>query len=107
MLIVVDSPMTEVAYPTKADTKPLPPEFGRNLDTLAKARQWLTNPHNWHKSDMWILKWDGLLVTINERHAQNLIVNPSDNGLPECVLIEQYRLRQGGKRFEEPTAEEQ
>lgn len=72
--------------PTKKNTLPLPEKFGRNLDTLEKARLWLTNPHNWHGGSLFILKWDGLLCTIMKSKALQLIANPQDTGLPWCVV---------------------
>ena len=75
------------AAPTNVD--PLPETFGRNLDTLEKARLWLTNPNNWHSSRLYILKWDGLLCTISREHGERLINEPWDDGLPWSVVYTQ------------------
>ena len=79
--------------------------FGRNLDTVEKARQWLINPHNWHDSKLFILKWDGLLCTVMEEHGRRLIDNPDDMGLPWAVTFGQKRRRERGIRGE--TLEDQ
>ena len=86
--------------PTRKNTQPLPESFGRNLDTLEKARLWLTNPHNWHTGKLFILRWDGLIPTIMEDHARNLIKNPQDDGLPWCVVFGQGKRRERGVRGE-------
>ena len=86
--------------PTKHDTKPLPDAFGRSLDTLEKARQWLTNPHNWHESRLFILRWDGLLCTVNKEHGQRLVRERWDTGLPWCAVYEQRKRRSRGERGE-------
>jgi len=78
-------------FPTKQNTQPLPEKFGRNLDTLEKARQWLINPHNWHGGSLFILKWDGLLCTVMKEHGIKLIKNPADLGLPWCVVQAQIK----------------
>ncbi len=90
----------EGPIPTKFDTRPLPEAFGRNLDTLEKARLWLTNPHNWHESRLFILKWSGLLCTVNREHGQRLIKEPWDKGLPWCAAYEQRTRRSRGERGE-------
>lgn len=88
----------EGPIPTKHDTKPLPESFGRNLDTLEKARLWLTNPHNWHSSKLFILKWNGLLPTVSEEHGKRLIREHWDSGLPWCVVYGQRNRRTRGER---------
>lgn len=93
--------------PTKQGTEPLPEHFGRNLDTLEKARRWLTNPHNWHDSKLFILKWDGLLCTVMREHAVKLLREPWDDGLPWCVVYEQTRRKrrtERGETMEEPAS---
>ena len=70
-------------------------DFGRNLDTLEKARLWLTNPHNWHDSRLFILKWDGLLCTVNREHGARLIQETWDDGLPWSVVYTQKQIRLG------------
>ncbi len=77
---------------------PLPRDFGLNLNTVAKARQWLTNPHNWKGSETLSIKWDGLVPFVCKRRGLRLAMEPWDNGLPEVVVIEQNRLRRGGRR---------
>jgi hypothetical protein len=90
----------EGPMPTKQSVQPLTEAFGRNLDTLEKARLWLTNPHNWHSSRLFILKWDGLLVTINEDSARRLIREPWDTGLPWCAVYMQKARRSRKERGE-------
>ena len=85
---------------SRSNTQPLPESFGRNLDTLEKARQWLTNPHNWHLGTLAILKWNGLLCTIRQDHGERLLKEPFDGGLPWCVVTEQRARRQRGEKGE-------
>lgn len=92
--------------PKKEEVEKLSEDFGRNLDTIAKARQWLTNPHNWHKSDMYVIKWDGLLTTINRRHAIEMLNSVNDNFLVEVVIREQMRLKRGGKKYDDEIVKE-
>jgi len=86
--------------PTKENINPLPESFGRNLDTLEKARLWLTNPHNWHIGKLFIMKWDGLRCTVNEEHGRMLLANPQDDGLPWCAVYGQKKRRERGVRGE-------
>lgn len=92
--------------PTKNTVAPLPDSFGRNLDTLEKARLWLTNPHNWHSSKLFILKWDGLNVSVTEEIALRLIREPWDNGLP-AVVVSMQKKRRSRKERGESMEEEQ
>lgn len=73
-------------------------EFGLDLNTIPKARRWLTNPQNWFESQTFILKWDGLVPFICRRHGLRLLQEPWDDGLPEVVVREQMRLRSGGHK---------
>lgn len=86
---------------------PLPREFGLDLSTVARARQWLTNPHNWHDGNIFILRWDGLVPTVNRTHGMRLVEEPWDDGLPLVVVMEQRRLRQGGRREDEGQGEDE
>lgn len=103
-LLIID--YTEDPDYKQAETPPpLPDSFGYNLDTVTKARQWLTNPQNWFRSNLFIIKWDGLLPRISEHHGQRLINEPWDNGLPEVVVMEQRNRRKKkdrGEELEEP-----
>jgi hypothetical protein len=109
----LDGDIPTETFPTKQNTKPLPESFGRNLDTLEKARLWLINPHNWHSGTLFILKWDGLLCTVMKEHGEKLIKNPEDMGLPWCVVTTQKQRRHKGERGESmeevlsPSGEEQ
>lgn len=84
---------------------PLPIEFGRNLDTVEKARKWLTNPHTWRDSNTYIIYWDGIVPHISSHHGRRLLEETWDNGLPEVVVREQRRIRSGGKQETEIKAE--
>lgn len=78
--------------------------YGKNLDTVAKARAWLMDRRNWFKGQMWIIRWDGLTPTITEKHGQELLDNPDDDGLPEVVIRHQQDVRSGAKEdTEEPS----
>ena len=77
------------------DIEPLPEEFGRNLDTLERARQWLSNPHNWHTSKLYILRWNGLLCTVQDERAKRMIAEPWDDGLPWAAVYGQREIRSG------------
>jgi len=87
-------------HPTKQNTLPLPESFGRNLDTLEKARLWLINPHNWHGGSLFILKWNGLLCTVMKEHGERLLREPEDMGLPWCAVYGQKERRKKGDRGE-------
>jgi len=85
------------------DSKPasqekLPEEFGKNLGTIARARQWLTSPHNWFEGQVYIVKWNGLIPTVCSAHGRRLLEEPWDNDLPGVVVREQNRLKAGGKQ---------
>ena len=75
-------------------------EFGLDLNTIPKARRWLTNPQNWFESQTFILRWDGLVPYICRRHGLRLLQEPWDDGIPEVVVREQMRLRSGGRKDE-------
>ena len=92
-LEVIDETTQEKKKEAEENTKPLPEEFGRNLDTLEKARLWLTNPNNWHESRLYILKWDGLRCTVSRDHGERLRREPWDDGLPWAAMHGQKRRR--------------
>lgn len=71
---------------TNTNVKPLSTEFGRNLDSITKARQWATNPNNWHNSNLFVIKWDGLLCTVSREHGLRLQVETWDDGIPWCIM---------------------
>lgn len=103
-LLIIDCTQ-DPKYRTTEPPPPLPDSFGYNLDTVAKARQWLTHPQNWFRSELFILRWDGLLPRISERHGRRLINEPWDNGLPEVVVWEQRQRRKkkdSGEEIDEP-----
>lgn len=85
----VNNPQNIVPEPTEE----LPDSFGYGLDTVEKARRWITNPKNWFKSELFILRWDGLLPRVCERHGKRLLNEPWDNGLAELVVMEQANRR--------------
>lgn len=107
LIVDMDDGAPAKFFPTKENTPPLSEEFGRNLDTIAKARQWLTNPHNWLDQDSFVVKWDGLIVKIAKRHGMRLFDEPHDLGLPEVIVREQIRLRKGGRREDEMNEREE
>lgn len=93
-LIIIDETQNpDKKSPAKAE--PLSEDFGRNLDTIEKARTWLVNPHNWHESRLFVLKWNGLLCTVMREHGERLIREPEDNGLPWAVMYGQRQIREG------------
>lgn len=71
-----------------------------DLDTIAGARAWLTDPRNWHESLLFILKWDGLVPTVMRRHGERLLREPWDDDLPWCVVYERNRRRKKRDRGE-------
>ena len=76
---------------------PPPPELGRNLKTIEDARIWLTHPGNWHRSEIYIVKWNGSYPTLNWRNGQYIIDRPDDTGLLEVVIWQQRQLKHGRK----------
>jgi hypothetical protein len=82
---------------------------GYNLDTIEKARAWLTHPSNWLTSKLFILKWDGLIPKVSKEHGERLIAETWDDGLPWCVVIGQRDRRakkDRGESIDESKAEE-
>lgn len=72
-------------------TEKLSEQFGRELTTVERARRWLTNPANWFDSEMYILKWDGIVPTVCKRHGMRLVEETWDNDLPMLVVREQLK----------------
>jgi len=70
-------------------------EYGRNLDTIDRARAWLTDQRNWFSGQMFIVKWDGLTPTVCASHGEKLIREYWDDGLPSVVVIHQRNVRSG------------
>ena len=95
MKITIEDVVEEKREPLQKD--PLPEEFGRNLDTVERARKWLTNPHNWFEGRVFILRWEGLVPKISSYHGQRLAHEVWDNGIPWVVVREQLRLKRGGR----------
>ena len=75
--------------------------FGRNLDTLEKARLWATNPNNWHEGKLFLVKWDGLLCTVSREVGLRLQVETWDNGIPWAIMYGQSVRRAKRERGEE------
>lgn len=80
---------------------PLPDSQGYELDTIEKARTWLTNPNNWFRSKLFILKWEGLIPRVSEEHGRRLIEEPWDDGLPWAAMHGQAQRRAKRDRGEE------
>ena len=91
--VIIDETQEGSKREKPEETKPLSEEFGRNLDTIEKARLWLTNPNNWHESSLYILKWNGLLCTVQREHGERLTREPWDDGLPWAAVYGQKRRR--------------
>jgi hypothetical protein len=72
---------------------------------VADARRWLTHPSNWFESELFIIKWDGLVPRISRRHGQRLLDEPWDDGLPEVVLRQQREARKCGSSQVDETQE--
>jgi len=94
--LIIDDNEVQVVRPVLQSEK-LSEDFGRNLDTIAKARLWLTNPFNWHESNMYVLKWNGLIPSVNRNHGMNLVNEPHDDGLPIVVVRQQRDIKNGKK----------
>lgn len=105
-LLIVDTDSDVPNTPALVlQTGSLPAEMGKNLDTIAKARQWLTHPQNWHDTNMFIIKWDGLTPSISKQHGMRLIRETHDDGLPTVVVIEQRNMKNGKKSDPEEVFE--
>ena len=94
-MLIIDETLEPKKHVEPTNVEPLSEDFGRNLDTLEKARLWLTNPHNWHESRLYTLKWNGLLCTVSREHGRRLVEEPWDNGLPWAVVYGQRQIREG------------
>jgi hypothetical protein len=79
--------------------KPLPD--GYNLDTIEKARAWLSDPKNWFRSELFVIKWEGLIPKISEKRAKRMLAEPWDDGMPWCVVYGQKERRSKKDRGEE------
>lgn len=103
-MLIIDVPQDPNILPMQ--TEKLPEDFGRNLDSVAKARKWLTNPHNWHEGRLFTIKWNGLLPTVSRHHGMRLIKETWDDGLPMVVIRWQHDIRTGKKDIIEVSTEE-
>lgn len=99
-LVIIDY-TEDPNYKPEEPPPPIPESFGYNLDTVEKARRWLTHPQNWFRSELFIIRWNGLLPMISEKHGRRLIAEPWDNGLPEVVVWEQRKRRSKNDRGEQ------
>jgi len=104
-LVIVDCTSEDTTTGLIYQKEKLSEEFGRNLDTVAKARLWLTNPFNWHEGSITIVKWNGLIPSLSRHHGQRLTLETWDDGLPMCIVRQQYDLRNGKREPEEENAE--
>ena len=70
---------------------PLPPDI--DLDTLSGLGQWLSHPSNWMNTDLYVIKWNGLIPSISRFHAWKLAPGcPERTGLLGVLLYERkYR----------------
>jgi hypothetical protein len=110
MFTIIDETETGPTKVTPTNVEPLSEDFGRNLDTLEKARLWLTNPHNWHQSSLFIMKWNGLLCSVSREHGQRLLAEPWDDGLPWAAVYGQRQIREGraaASGSNEPSSEQE
>lgn len=96
----------DVNYRPAPVPAPLPHEMGYDLDTIEKARTWLTHPQNWFRSTLFVLRWDGLVPSVSEHHGRRLLAEPWDNGLPQVVVMMQRKKRMGTKDPEETETED-
>ena len=97
--------VSDEAVKKKYKAEPLPESFARNLDTIEKAREWLTNPNHWTDTEIVILTWVGLIPFVNRHHGERLLNEPWDNGIPWVVVTEQKRRRskkERGETLDEP-----
>ena len=94
--------LTGAPTPKKSDNvEKLSDHFGRNLDTLEKARLWATNPNNWHEGKLFMVKWDGLLCTVSREVGFRLLAEPWDDGIPWAIMYGQSVRRAKRERGEE------
>lgn len=100
-LLIVDT-----SAETGAQQMPLPlsASFARNLDTVEKAREWLTNPCSWRDGGLFILKWDGLVPYVSKEHGKRLRIETWDNDIPITVVRTQMKIREGTKVQDEDPA---
>lgn len=81
-------------------------QWGRDLNTVDKARAWLTDPRNWFEERTHIIKWDGIVPKVSSLHGRRLIQEYWDDGLAVVVVVGQRNIRNGQKEKEEiPSAE--
>lgn len=75
------------------------------LHTEAEARAWLSDPRNWHESEVYVLRWCGLSPTVTRRIGVKLAAG-EPSSLPAFVAGEQARMRLRGRDEEEKEATE-
>jgi len=102
-LLVIDctEAAPDTAGPVVEAAPPMTQSMGYELDTVEKARRWLTDPAHWHDDDFFILKWEGLLPTVMTRHGERLVAEPWDDGLPMVVVQGQAERRRKREKGEE------
>lgn len=73
----------------------LPDSFGRNLDSEAKALEWLSNPWNWHESQLFVLKWNNLIPSVTFVEGRRMAQRPCDSGIAWAAWWTQRRKKAG------------
>jgi hypothetical protein len=76
------------------------------LYTEAEARAWLSDPKNWHESEVYILKWYGLTPTVTRRIG-TLLASGEHSSLPAFVAEEQMRMRRSGTTWSDDRVSEE
>jgi hypothetical protein len=95
--VVYKDEVFEKRTTNKWEVRRLPDDFGRNLDSVDKAYEWLVNPHNWFESTLDIVRWNGVIPTISKSRGELLARQPYDTGFPEVIMMLQRRHKAGKK----------
>ena len=68
---------------------PPPIELGRDLKSIEDAHRWLSHPSNWIKSQLFIIKWDGVVPYIEESRGMELLREGFDKSILLSVISQQ------------------
>ena len=65
-----------------------------DLDTIAGCREWLSHPSNWMRTELFIIRFEGLLPKISSFHAWKLAPDCGEaKGMIEVVISERRNRR--------------
>lgn len=89
----------------ECEPKPLPE--GLDLDTVEGMGTWLSYPANWVRSDLFVLKWDGMVPRLARNYAWNIAPGcPDRKTMIEVAIYERRRRRERSRKDDSPGQQE-